>query len=54
MNNEEGSAEKEPRISFRLSTEDDFDLVFGLNKTNMRKYVEKIRGWNDACERKDM
>lgn len=40
-------------ISFRKSTDNDFDFVFELNKTNMRKYVEEIRGWDDEVERDD-
>jgi|SRR3989338_3702362 len=48
------NAENEPIISFRKSTNEDFDFVFELNKTNMRKYVEEIRGWNDKAEREDM
>lgn len=50
----ENSTESEPAISLRMSTEADFDFVFNLNKINMRKYVEKIRGWNEEYERTDM
>lgn len=53
MKNKEQS-EQEQTISFRESTEEDFDFVFGLNKTNMRKYVEEIRGWDENFEREDM
>jgi len=35
----------------QLSTADDFEFVFQLNKTNMRPYVEQMRGWNDQAER---
>ncbi len=46
--------EYKPTILLRKSTDEDFDFVFELNKTNMRKYVDDIRGWNDKDEREDM
>ncbi|MBN2908939.1 GNAT family N-acetyltransferase [Polycladomyces sp. WAk] len=42
------------KVRLRPSTEADFAFVFTLNKTNMRRYVERLRGWNDAAERADM
>ena len=54
MENHSVSMENKPSITFRASTETDFDFVFELNKTNMRQYVEKIRGWDDENERADM
>ncbi len=48
------SLEKEPTITFRETTDEDFDFVFNLNKINMQKYVEEIRGWDDDYEREDM
>ena len=53
MENEK-SPEKEPVVSFRETTDEDFDFVFNLNKANMRKYVEEMRGWDDEFEREDM
>ncbi len=50
----EKSPEKEPAITLRETTDEDIDFVFNLNKINMRKYVEEIRGWNDEFEREDM
>ena len=41
-------------MSFRQSTEKDFNFVFELNKINMKKYVETIRGWDENNERGDM
>ncbi|WP_146172210.1 GNAT family N-acetyltransferase [Melghirimyces profundicolus] len=41
-------------ITLRPATPDDFEFVFRLNETNMRFYVEKMRGWNEEIERKDM
>ncbi|SEN29514.1 GNAT family N-acetyltransferase [Lihuaxuella thermophila] len=40
--------------SLRTATPDDFEFVFQLNKTNMRPYVEQLRGWDDEAEREDM
>jgi ribosomal protein S18 acetylase RimI-like enzyme len=48
------TSEAKSVISFRASTDADFDFVFNLNKTNMRKYVEGIRGWDEEWERTDM
>ena len=45
---------KKPSITYRDSTQDDFGFVFELNKTNMKKYVEEIRGWDEDFEREDM
>jgi len=42
------------KVRLRPSTEADFAIVFTLNKTNMRRYVERLRGWDDAAERADM
>ena len=28
-----------------------FEFIFQLNKANMRRYVELLRGWDDAAER---
>jgi GNAT superfamily N-acetyltransferase len=40
--------------SLRTCSESDFNFVFDLNKKNMQKYVDVLRGWNDDHERKDM
>lgn len=40
--------------TLRPSEPGDFEFVFQLNKTNMRKYVEQLRGWDDEAERADM
>jgi ribosomal protein S18 acetylase RimI-like enzyme len=40
--------------TLRESNEDDFEFVFQLNKTNMQKYVQMLRGWDDEAEREDM
>ncbi|BCU82708.1 hypothetical protein JIR001_24910 [Polycladomyces abyssicola] len=42
------------KVRLRPSTDADFEFVFALNKTNMRRYVERLRGWDDAAERADM
>jgi ribosomal protein S18 acetylase RimI-like enzyme len=42
------------KYTLRKSNEDDFEFVFDLNKANMRKYVEALRGWDDEAEREDM
>lgn len=42
------------KVRLRPSAEADFAFVFALNKTNMRRYVERLRGWDDAAEREDM
>jgi len=42
------------RVSLRDSTSEDFEFVFNLNKTNMHKYVEATRAWDDETEHKDM
>jgi len=39
------------KYSLRPATAEDFEFIFQLNKTNMRKYVEVLRGWNDEAER---
>lgn len=41
-------------INLRPSTEEDFEFIFSLNKINMKKYVDIIRGWNEEYERADM
>lgn len=41
-------------INLRQSTEEDFEFIFSLNKINMKKYVDVIRGWNEEYERADM
>lgn len=38
----------------RPASEADFGFVFRLNKTNMRRYVEILRGWDDDAEREDL
>ena len=43
-----------PEYKLRPAFEKDFEFVFQLNKTNMRRYVELLRGWDDAAEREDM
>lgn len=40
--------------TLRPSNQDDFEFIFELNKTNMRGYVEQLRGWDDEAERADM
>ncbi len=40
--------------TLRESNEDDFEFVFQLNKANMQKYVQMLRGWDDEAEREDM
>ncbi|ETW97209.1 MAG: hypothetical protein ETSY1_23575 [Candidatus Entotheonella factor] len=40
--------------TLRPSKQDDFEFIFQLNKTNMRHYVEALRGWDDEAEREDM
>lgn len=40
--------------TLRESKEDDFEFVFRLNKANMQKYVQMLRGWDDEAEREDM
>jgi GNAT superfamily N-acetyltransferase len=42
------------KYALRKSEETDFEFVFQLNKANMRRYVELLRGWNDDAERDDM
>jgi ribosomal protein S18 acetylase RimI-like enzyme len=41
-------------ITLRPATSDDFEFVFRLNEINMRSYVEKMRGWNEEEERREM
>ncbi|MDB5259950.1 MAG: GCN5-related N-acetyltransferase [Candidatus Nomurabacteria bacterium] len=41
-------------VNLRDATENDFNFVFELNKTNMRKYVEETRVWDDEKEKKEM
>ncbi|MDA8354373.1 MAG: hypothetical protein M0Z65_14580 [Firmicutes bacterium] len=43
-------------MNFRLrpSTATDFEFVFRLNRTNMQPYVERMRGWDEEAERRDM
>jgi ribosomal protein S18 acetylase RimI-like enzyme len=41
-------------ITLRDATEKDFNFVFELNKTNMRKYVEETREWDDEKEKEDL
>jgi len=38
----------------RPAVAEDFEFVFQLNKANMYRYVELLRGWNDDAEREDM
>jgi ribosomal protein S18 acetylase RimI-like enzyme len=40
--------------TLRESKEDDFEFAFQLNKANMQKYVQMLRGWDDEAEREDM
>lgn len=42
------------KITLRDSTADDLGFAFNLNKTNMRRYVEEIRAWDDGLELEDM
>ena len=42
------------QYTLRPSEQDDFEFVFQLNKTNMRRYVELLRGWDDDAERAAM
>jgi ribosomal protein S18 acetylase RimI-like enzyme len=44
----------EMNVSLRPATHEDFSFVFQLNKINMKKYVEKLRGWDEQAERLDM
>ncbi len=43
-----------PAYLFREATSGDFEFVFELNKINMRKYVETIRGWDEEAEQEEM
>ena len=45
---------KRMKYALRKSGESDFEFTFELNKTNMRRYVETLRGWDDDAERDDM
>lgn len=38
----------------RPASAEDFEFVFQLNKANMRRYVELLRGWDDDAEREDI
>lgn len=42
------------KYALRRSVAADFEFVFQLNKANMRRYVEPLRGWDDDAERDDM
>ncbi len=41
------------QYTLRSATADAFEFVFQLNKTNMKKYVDVLRGWEDGAERAD-
>lgn len=41
----------ETPYGLRPATAEDFEFIFQLNKANMRRYVELLRGWDDAAER---
>ena len=42
------------KYTLRKSKETDFEFVFQLNKADMRRSVELLRGWNEDAERDDM
>lgn len=42
------------KYGLRPATAEDFEFVFQLNKVNMYRYVEELRGWNDTFERADL
>jgi GNAT superfamily N-acetyltransferase len=37
--------------TLRPATDQDFEFVFRLNEANMRPYIERLRGWQEADER---
>lgn len=45
---------REPKLTLRPATGDDFEFVYRLNESNFRLYVERVRGWDEEAERRAM
>lgn len=44
----------ERELTLRPSTGEDFEFVYRLNESNFRRYVERVRGWDESAERRAM